>query len=295
MSNRHANWAIATLMALTLASPTFAAQADPPPAPTAVGQQVQAIRRDFEKARADFSAEYRKASSDSQRQQLVRDKYPKPEGYAKRGFALAENNPSDPDAIGALALVLELAGSPGPELAKLRSQSLQMLANHDMDSSRLPDVFPYLRTLPSKAGEELLRTAADKSRHRDVRGQATLALAVYLKNQAKLAQQLHTQPQLRQMIEQQWGQDMVKALPEDADRLTAESKAVYQKVADEYADVKGPDGMLGDQAKTVLEAMGNLAVGKKAPEIRGRDIDDKPLKLSDYRGKVVVLDFWGDW
>jgi peroxiredoxin len=32
-----------------------------------------------------------------------------------------------------------------------------------------------------------------------------------------------------------------------------------------------------------------------APEIEGVGIDEKPMKLSDYRGKVVLLDFWGDW
>ena len=32
-----------------------------------------------------------------------------------------------------------------------------------------------------------------------------------------------------------------------------------------------------------------------APEIEGEDIDGVPFKLSDYRGKVVVLDFWGNW
>jgi hypothetical protein len=32
-----------------------------------------------------------------------------------------------------------------------------------------------------------------------------------------------------------------------------------------------------------------------APEIQGDDIDGVPFKLSDYRGKVVVLDFWGNW
>ena len=39
----------------------------------------------------------------------------------------------------------------------------------------------------------------------------------------------------------------------------------------------------------------NLAVGKPAPEIEGVDVDGKPLKLSDYKGKVVVLVFWGSW
>jgi hypothetical protein len=31
---------------------------------------------------------------------------------------------------------------------------------------------------------------------------------------------------------------------------------------------------------------------KTAPEIVGTDQDGKEFKLSDYRGKVVMLDFW---
>ena len=36
-------------------------------------------------------------------------------------------------------------------------------------------------------------------------------------------------------------------------------------------------------------------IGNQAPEISGEDIDGVAFKLSDYRSKVVVLDFWGDW
>jgi hypothetical protein len=36
-------------------------------------------------------------------------------------------------------------------------------------------------------------------------------------------------------------------------------------------------------------------VGDLAPEIEGDDLDGEPFRLSDYRGKVVVVDFWGDW
>jgi len=36
-------------------------------------------------------------------------------------------------------------------------------------------------------------------------------------------------------------------------------------------------------------------VGQMAKDIEGEDIDGKPFKLSDYRGKVVLLDFWGHW
>ena len=44
-----------------------------------------------------------------------------------------------------------------------------------------------------------------------------------------------------------------------------------------------------------VEEQGGLRVGTEAPEIAGEDIDGSPFKLSDYRGKVVLLDFWGNW
>ena len=52
---------------------------------------------------------------------------------------------------------------------------------------------------------------------------------------------------------------------------------------------------LGQEAEARLDEMFNLAVGTPGPEIEGADVDGKPLKLSDYKGKVVVLVFWGSW
>jgi len=42
-------------------------------------------------------------------------------------------------------------------------------------------------------------------------------------------------------------------------------------------------------------ASGIPAVGKQAPDIEGEDLDGKRFTLADYRGKVVMLDFWGMW
>jgi cytochrome oxidase Cu insertion factor (SCO1/SenC/PrrC family) len=39
-------------------------------------------------------------------------------------------------------------------------------------------------------------------------------------------------------------------------------------------------------------SMQSPAVKRPAPDIVGTDQDGKQLKLSDYRGKVVLLDFW---
>ena len=61
----------------------------------------------------------------------------------------------------------------------------------------------------------------------------------------------------------------------------------------------GRGGTSGGRAGTVASAASAidnpLAIGKHAPEIEGEDLDGIRFKLSDYRGKVIVLDFWGDW
>jgi hypothetical protein len=71
---------------------------------------------------------------------------------------------------------------------------------------------------------------------------------------------------------------------------------LLQTVQEKYADIDmGRGRKLGDRVEGMLFAIQNLKVGKVAPDIIGKDIDDVEFKLSDYRGKVVVLDFWGDW
>src|SRR5262249_45184922 len=52
---------------------------------------------------------------------------------------------------------------------------------------------------------------------------------------------------------------------------------------------------LAEDARAELDEIRNLAVDKPAPEIAGTDIDGQSFKLSDYRGKVVLISFWADW
>jgi len=38
-----------------------------------------------------------------------------------------------------------------------------------------------------------------------------------------------------------------------------------------------------------------LGIGNKAPELIGKSPDGKTYKLSDTKGKVVLIDFWASW
>ena len=44
-----------------------------------------------------------------------------------------------------------------------------------------------------------------------------------------------------------------------------------------------------------METAARVAIGQPAPEIIALTPDGKSLKLSDYRGKYVLLDFWASW
>ena len=56
-----------------------------------------------------------------------------------------------------------------------------------------------------------------------------------------------------------------------------------------------PNGPTPEPPPTVGPKVPGNAVGNLAKEIDGEDLDGKKFKLSDYRGKVVLLDFWGNW
>jgi len=53
---------------------------------------------------------------------------------------------------------------------------------------------------------------------------------------------------------------------------------------------KGPNG----KVQVVAEEI-QYEPGASMPELHATTLDGKPVHLADYRGKVVVLDFWGYW
>ena len=60
--------------------------------------------------------------------------------------------------------------------------------------------------------------------------------------------------------------------------------------------MKLPGGdTVAERAGAELFEIRNLSVSKAAPDIEGEDQDGKRFKLSDYRGKVVLLYFWSEY
>jgi len=79
--------------------------------------------------------------------------------------------------------------------------------------------------------------------------------------------------------------------------VKARGKERFETLLRDYAKVPKLASTYGALADAHLHPLtsADLAIGKPAPEITGTGVDGKPMKLSDYRGKVLVVDFWGFW
>jgi hypothetical protein len=73
-----------------------------------------------------------------------------------------------------------------------------------------------------------------------------------------------------------------------------EDKEAAAKTLEEIK-TKHPNSLPGLSLNSPTFIKEHLQIGMKAPDIIGKDVFGKPMKLSDFRGRVVVIDFWGDW
>ena len=76
----------------------------------------------------------------------------------------------------------------------------------------------------------------------------------------------------------------------------AQSKELYRELVAKYAALDaGWGGTFGEVATRALFELEHLQIGMVAPDFEASDENGVKFKVSDYRGKVVVLDFWGFW
>ena len=160
--------------------------------------------------------------------------------------------------------------------------------------TRLPAEDQAERAYHSSA-ERLLRLISETNPDRRVRATACFSLAKYQMGLAQEVARLKLSP--RQSLEY-WiirlGRERAEQLGElDPAALNKHAEQLLEGIVHDYADV--PDLVafrpLGDLAKAALLALRGPAIGRTAPEIVGDDVEAKAMKLSDYRGKVVLLNF----
>jgi hypothetical protein len=76
----------------------------------------------------------------------------------------------------------------------------------------------------------------------------------------------------------------------------AEGRDCFEAVIAEYGTFsRGTDSTYKAAAEGFLYELDHLQVGMSAPDFESVDENGVKWKLSDCKGKVVVVDFWGFW
>ena len=191
----------------------------------------------------------------------------------RQALDLAAKNASSPVAVKALVWVAEMR-PPGPQTPEI-ARALTALRRDHTRSDQVAGLCESLERLDSPESEAFLRGVAGDNPSRALRARALSGVAVLLRNRA----------------DARYNDD-----PRESGRCMREAEQTLAKVSSEYGDVKAADDhTFAARPRGVLDDIRRLSAGKPAPAIEGQDVDGKPIKLSDYRGKVVVLDFWAGW
>ncbi len=240
--------------------------------------------------------------SDAERLRFVGDVARRRNEIALRFVELAERHPKDPVAVDALIRAVwyvnstpwpvELVGKDGA-----RARAFALLQRDHLRSDKLGPLCERIASGFGKECETFLRAVLAENPHREVRAQACFGLAHFLANRSQRLDLIRGQPALAREFADMFGAEYLAGLRRQGrGKADAEAAAFFERAARDYGDVKmGGGETVGGMAEAGLFEIRHLAVGKEAPEIEGEDQDGKRFRLSDYRGKVVLLDFWSEY
>jgi thiol-disulfide isomerase/thioredoxin len=214
-------------------------------------------------------------------------------------FELARQKPTSETALEMFGWIVTNRKTQGNRLSSIGVQTVEFLRDYHATNPNIAKICWELggNWDPTfQPATDFLQMAADKNPNREVRGQAILALARRNKGNAE------TITYFSEAAPTKYGTAYLeRAKNENPKTLSLEAEKLFHIVLDKYAncstlqDTNHWQATLGEVAKIELYDLDHLSVGKVAPEIEGEDIDGNKIKLSDYRGKVVMLSFWASW
>lgn len=298
-------------------------------------KELSALQKEWTDAQAAFRKALKEAKTDEERQQVVKEKRPNAADFAERFLKLAESDPDSSEGVQALAWLLNYgAGTPAGQKAQAKLPKLKekISATDDLDQldkylAALP-AYNFMDVAPNiveKAKKNLdhpkavpvlmwvcsatLYSGAMPELSKVYSGTVDLLMDRFVerKELAPLADWLPidddppwAEKHLRRLMEKNLDDEVkmkarfgLASILENKDEASQpEAEKIFQSFVDAPEKTRQ---QLAEKAKNELAEMKVRGLGKPAPDIAGDDLDSKAFKLSDYKGKVVLLDFWGFW
>jgi thiol-disulfide isomerase/thioredoxin len=291
---RYSMHAVSTLVVWL--APCLAVGVDQKPVDT-----LAAIKKDHEAAQVEFRNGRKPGMTDAE-QKTVREHYRTLIGdLCRRALALVESHPDNTEAVDALLWAHSQASR--NRLPELYSAVYDAMAKHYLDSDAILRVcsLAFYDILESPHPEAFLRTAVERSNNVSVRGVCCLSLGRFEQDLAKVVRDLNDPVRgeiVGNNLEHSRPGVTVRLRALDPEKLERESTRFLERTIKEFGGVQplGDSSVrLGERAAGEIFQKKHLAVGRIAPDIEGEDIDGKPMRLSDFRGKVVVISFWATW
>jgi WD40 repeat protein len=230
---------------------------------------VREMYVEYYNAANEFNKQLENATNALQYRMVWATQNPGPK-YARRFFQIADRQRRTTAAFQALYLACLADNNPAAQGSTLKQALDRILVDHSQERW-LDDGFQGIARKEHPSVAAFFRDVLKRNPHRNVQAAACFYLASLLKNHEKFDEA-----------------EVLGLLG----RCTGEFKDVPLQYSAEDERVEFPVGQL---AEPIAFAMKYLSVGKKPPEIVGSDADGKSFKLSEYAGKVVVLDFFADW
>jgi hypothetical protein len=262
--------------------------------PATPAEQYQALRQQYDRASSNGVP-----LTDAERLKFVGRSYQHRFALAVKFLELAEKYPKDPIALDALMYAAwQVNGTPWPVGIvgedRARAKAFQLIQRDHIRSDKLGSLCQRVSYGYCEEYDTFLRAVLAKNPHRSVQALACMSLGQFLNGRLLRLDLCREQPELAKQFADLFGKEYFgKLLQQNRETAIQDIEATFEQAAGKYGDVKLEGGeTVADQAKVAQFAIRHLSVGKLAPDIEGEDQNGKRFKLSDYRGNVVLLDFW---
>jgi thiol-disulfide isomerase/thioredoxin len=275
---------------------------------TSTAQQMKALRKEVDDAEATYYQAIADRKPKDQVDQVWKSYRQIDDANYPKIFELARQEPASETACEMFGWIVANRITQGGPLNAIGAQSVGFLRDYHATNPNVARICWELGTrywnFTFQPATDFLRTAADRNPNREVRGQAVLALARRAKTESwcSIYFSESTPPEDAGFAKAKTAY-LERAKNENPESLSREAAKLLNLVLDEYADcptLLSTNSLpfmatLGEVAQVELYDLNHLSVGKMAPEISGEDLDGHKFKLSDYRGKIVMLSFWASW